>query len=271
MDVRLRKLASEQADVVAGWQLTEVGWTRAALDDWVRRNRWRIVHPGVYALARAPLTREQLWMAATLSAPGTALAGASAGACWGFRPWEGSFEVVVRQGSGGPRRLGGLLVMRTRVTETTTRDGIPIITPERTLIDLAASLPARAIAKATREAIRLKATTASSLLDALLKHRGRRGTKQLRELAERYKGLPIERARSDAESYALERLGPGPSVNVRIAGEEADLVWHDERLIIEIDGPQYHLFPDEDERKERAWRAAGYEVIRRGSDAVFSR
>jgi hypothetical protein len=209
-------------------------------------------------------------MAATLSAPGTALAAASVGACWGFRPWAGAFEVVVRQGSGGPKRLGGLLVMRTSTMETAVRDGIPLTTPERTLIDLAARLDARAIAKATREAIRLKLTTASSLLDALLQHRGRRGTRQLRELAERYKGLPIARARSDAESRALE-LVDGFELNVRINGYEADLVDHERRLILEIDGPQYHLFPDEDERKERAWRDAGYEVVRRSSDDVFSR
>lgn len=239
--------------------------------DHAERHRWHVVHPGVYALTQAPLTRRQRWVAATLTAPGTALAAASAGACWGFRPWEGAFEVVVRAGSGGPKRLGSLLVMRTRFVETTTHDGTPVTTPERTLIDLAARLPARAIAKATREAIRLRTTTASSLLDALSNHRGRRGTAELRALAQRYADLPIARARSDAESYALEQLGTGPQLNVRIGGEEADLVWPDDRLIVEIDGPQYHLFADEDARKEAAWRAAGYDVRRVSSDDVFSR
>src|SRR3954469_23113011 len=135
MDVR--GLAAAQADVVAGWQLREIGWTPKAVQRRLERG-WRVVHPGVYALTQAPPTRRQSWMAATLSAPGTALAAANAGACWGFRPWEGGFEVVVRQGSGGPRRMGGLLVMRTNHMETTVRDGIPITTAERTLIDLAA-------------------------------------------------------------------------------------------------------------------------------------
>jgi len=268
MDVR--QLAAGQADIVAGWQLRRLGWTRWQVERRVFEHRWRVVHPGVYALTQAPLTRRQSWWAATLSAPGTALGVASAGACWGFRPWEGAFEVVVRQGSGGPRRLGGLLVMRTSRMETTTGDGIRITTPERTLIDLAAQLPARAIAKATREAIRLRCTTASSLLDALSKHPGRRGSKQLRELAERYKGLPIARSRSDAESRALESV-EGFELNVKVGGEEADLVDRERRLIIEIDGPQYHLFPDEDARKEAAWREAGYEVRRISSDDVFSR
>ena len=271
MNVHLRELAADQADVVARWQLAAAGWATARIDDWVRRNRWRVVHPGVYSLTQSPLTRRQWWIAATLSAPGTYLAAASAGACWGCRPWDGGFEVVVRAGSGGPKRLGRLLVLRSRTLngEITEKDGIPITTVERTLIDLAATLPARPIAKATREAIRLKLTTVPSLLDELLKHRGRRGTAALRELAERYKDLPIVRARSDAESLALDLVRP-PQLNVRINGEEADLVWPEQRLIVEIDGPQYHLFPDEDARKEAAWRAAGYKVRRVGSEDVFS-
>jgi hypothetical protein len=270
MDVRVREWAARQADVVAAWQLTQMGWSWERVKHHARQEGWRRIHQGVYALTQAPLTRRQSWMAATLTAPGTALAAASAAACWGFRPCKAAFEVVVRQGSGGPRRMGGLLVMRTRLMEATTRDGIPITTVNRTLIDLAATLDARAIAKSVRVAIRLKLTTAPSLLDALLDHPTRRGTRQLRELAERYKDLPIARTRSDAEATALEQLQP-PQVNVRINGEEADLVWPEQRLIIEIDGPQYHLFPDEDARKEAAWRAAGYEVRRVSSDDVFNR
>src|SRR3954467_14164579 len=177
MDVRA--LAAAQTDVVAAWQLRAAGWTRWQVERRVFEHRWRVVHPGVYALTQSPLTRHQLWMAATLSAPGTALAAASAGACWGFRPWENSFEVVVREGSGGPRRMGGLLVMRTSAMEKTVRDGIPLTTPERTLIDLAARLDARALAKATREAIRLKTTSATALLDALSSQCALMGTKKL--------------------------------------------------------------------------------------------
>jgi very-short-patch-repair endonuclease len=54
-----------------------------------------------------------------------------------------------------------------------------------------------------------------------------------------------------------------------IAGEEADLVWADRRLIIEVDGPQFHRFRDEDERKESVWREAGFTVRRIASDDVY--
>jgi len=53
---------------------------------------------------------------------------------------------------------------------------------------------------------------------------------------------------------------PPPLVNHRVANEEADLVWLDSKRIIEIDGPQYHRFAEEDARKQRAWEAAGFTV-----------
>jgi hypothetical protein len=70
------------------------------IDHRVRQRGWRVVHPGVYALTNAPLTRRQLWIAATLTTPDSVLSHASAAACWGIRPFEGSFETVTRPGSG---------------------------------------------------------------------------------------------------------------------------------------------------------------------------
>ena len=245
------------------------------VDDRVARHGWRVIHPGVYAVNAAPLTRHQRWMAATLTTPDTVLSHASAAAAWGFRPFEGPYEVVCRPGHGGPRRVGNLLVLRSRTLDgdTTRRDGVPMTTAARTLIDLCAHLDARATGRAFREAIRLKVTTIAALAGALERHRGQRGTGRLSELVQRYRSLPYARTRSPAEARALEVLYDAgveiPLVNVRIAGEEADLTWPSRRLIIEIDGPQFHRFRGEDARKEDRWRAAGYEVRRISSDAVF--
>lgn len=54
-----------------------------------------------------------------------------------------------------------------------------------------------------------------------------------------------------------------------VAGEEADLVWPERKLIVEIDGPQYHRFADEDARKQTLWEGAGYVVSRVPSDDVY--
>lgn len=275
MDVHLRTLVSDQGNLVAVWQLLDLGWTRRRVQHLVEREHWQAVHEGVYALTLAPLTRRQLWIAATLTAPGTFLSHASAGACWGFRPWEARFETVVRRGSGGPRRIGALRVSRSKLLsdDVGTLDRIPITTAARTLIDLAPSLSRRAMGKAFREALRLRRTTARGVAATLDRHRGRRGTRFLWQLTDRYSSLPYSRCRSDAEARALEVLhdaGISPEkVNCQVAGEEADLVWVARRRIIEIDGPQYHQFRDEDLRKQDRWEAAGYTVSRIPSTVVF--
>jgi Protein of unknown function (DUF559) len=275
MHVRVRELAAGQGDLVAAWQLTALGLTRHAIAHRVGKWGWRVVHPGVYALSSAPLTQRQRWIAATLTTPDSVLSHASAAACWGIRRFDGSFEIVTRPGSGGRRRLGRVFVLHSETLDgdTTIRDGIRITSAARTLIDLAPSVGERDLARAFREAQRLKTTTPHLLLSALDRHRGRRGTGALSGLARRYGALPYERTRSDPEGRALELLHDAgvrmPRVNIRIAGEEADLVWPDERLILEIDGPQYHQFPAEDARKQRAWEGAGYVVRRIASDHVY--
>jgi very-short-patch-repair endonuclease len=276
MDVRaVRKLAARQADLVAAWQLIDAGWNRRAIEHWVGKWGWRRVHPGVYALTNAPLTQQQLWLAATLTAPGTVLSHASAAACWCFGQHKSRYQMVTRPGNGGRRTLGGVLVRRSTTLEgdTTRHQGIPITTGARTLVDQATHLNDKQLGRAFREALRLNATSTQQLFRALDRHGSRRGTARLKVLAARYGYLPYARTRSNAEAAALEVIHDAgiepPKVNVRIAGEEADLTWPERKLIVEIDGPQFHQFAEEDARKQRAWERAGYVVRRLPSPVVY--
>jgi hypothetical protein len=88
----------------------------------------------------------------------------------------------------------------------------------------------------------------------------------------RYARLQLDRCRSDAEAFALEVLDEAgidpPAVNAIVAGEEADLSWPG--LIIDIDGPGFHVLKDADARKTRTWTQAGNVVRRIGSDTLFA-
>ncbi len=187
------------------------------------------------------------------------------------------FETVTRPGSGGPRRHGSILVYRSSTLEgdCTTLRGIPITSVERTLLDLARWMGERALARTLREALRLRLTAMATLGDGLGRYHGRRGSRRLAIAVARYAGLPVERARSGAEIRALEILRaadrPLPLLNERIAGEEADLSWRSERLIIEIDGAPFHLDAGEDGRKQGNWEAAGWTVRRLPSEDVYER
>lgn len=275
MDTDLQRLAGGQADIVAVWQLRRLGWTQKRVYHWARSRGWRRIHAGVYAVNTAPLTRMQLWWAAALTAPATFLSHGSGGACFGFYRFEKPFEVVTRAGSGGRRRHGRLVVCRSPALEgeVTRHEGIPITTAERVLVDLAPGLVPKRMGRAFRESIRLKTTTAKRVQACLQRHEGARGTSLLRDLTARYAGIPYQRTRSDAEGRALEVLHDAgvqpPAVNVKVGGEEADLVWSARRLIVEIDGPQFHRFREEDARKEKVWRRAGFSVRRLPSGAVY--
>jgi hypothetical protein len=169
---------------------------------------------------------------------------ASAGAAWEMRPWDGRFEVVTARGSGGPRRFGDLLVCRARRIDHTTLYGFAITTPERTVCDLWPRLDEREQRKLLREALRLKRCTVPTLRRHLDAAPGRGRPASLTRLVDRYERLDLDRCRSDAEAYAVEllddaRVAP-PWVNRRVGGEEADLSWPQQRLIVEIDGGGFH-------------------------------
>lgn len=265
----LRQLAAGQAGCVASWQLRRAGLSRHAIAH--RTRGLRRLHDGVFLTGDAPVTRLQRWWAATLTAPGSILAFASAGAAYEMRPWDGGFEVIVRRGSGGPHRQGMLLVCRTKHIHQTTLNGLLITTPERTLADLWSRVddPARML----RNALRLNLLTIPSLDAHLQQASARQRPQSLTDHLKRHQSLKLHRCRSDAEAAAVVILAdakvPAPDINVRIAGEEADLSWPSRRLIVEIDGGTYHQDKLEDARKTAAWRAAGWHVERVPAAVVY--
>jgi very-short-patch-repair endonuclease len=156
---------------------------------------------------------------------------------------------------------------------TTTLDGLPVTTAERALADLAPGLDDRELARAVREALRLRITTCARLQVSLARAAPRNRPARLSALAARYARLPIAGTASDAESRALELLDaagfPTPRVNRVIAGHETDLSWPHPRHVVELDGPGFHQFADEDLRKQAAWERAGWTVARVSTGDVY--
>lgn len=259
--------------MVAAWQLRAAGWSRHKIAHHVTSRGWHRVHPGVYLLTQAAPTQLQLWWAAALTAPDTYLSHGSGGACYGYYRFNRPYEVVTRPGQGGRRRQGGILVFRSKRLdgEVTRHMGIPIMTAERVLADLTPGLTEKQASRCFREAVRLRHTNVPKLAGYVERRGGHPSL--LMDLARRYAPIPNHRTRSDAEARALELLHDAgvepPCVNIKIAGEEAGLVWIERKPIVEIDGPQYHLFRAEDERKAERWRRAGFAVRRIPSDAIY--
>lgn len=257
------KLASGQDELFARWQLLKAGWSHKQTRARARAEVWRTIHSGVYTRSLGPLTRRQRLRAATLTAPSTYLHALSATDAYGFHTWNGPYEMVVRPGSGGKRKYPGLIVARSSTLdgEVGTKDGLPIVCPERALIEVSALLREGQRRRAFREACRLNCTTANQIARALA---GQRGTAALAALCDRYATIPYHRCRSDAESHGLEVLHdagvPLPDVNVGVAGREADYVWRSRRLIVEVHSREFHPFAIDDLDKKIRWEGAGYTV-----------
>lgn len=232
---------------------------------------------GVWTSTRGSLTARQRRRAATLTAPDTALAKVSACLHWEIgdrRRQDSEFVVVMRKGWAGPKRFGDVLVCRTREPDFVTHADIPVTSVPRTLADVAQGLATKALRRAVIEALRLEHATWDELEAERLRRSRRPGMRRLGRILGDVAGLPVARTRSNAEAQALVRRRwagrPGVAVNEKVAGFEADLIDHERKLIIEIDGPAFHQDLELDARKEAAWRAAGYTVIRRASDDAYN-
>ena len=140
------------------------------------------------------------------------------------------------------------------------RDGIPVTTPARTLLDLAAVLQRHQLQQAINEAEILRLPGPHDLTQ---RHPTKRGTRALRALA------PPTHTKKDLEArfhtFLNDRRFPRPQTNTVIEGKEVDFAWPDRRLIIELDSWEFHrtrhAFED-DRRTDRRLKAAGWTVIR---------
>jgi hypothetical protein len=268
----IAELLEKQWDCLARWQLVHRGWRPGRIDAALRP--LRRVHDGVRTTTVGPLHDEQRWMAATLTAPGSVLAYASAAAFWGFRAYRSETQFVVRRGRAGRRRIGEVEVSFSPDREAVRARGMLVVPPARVLLDLAPHVTPRDLRRSVLEALRLRCCVKADLAAVLERRRGVPGSPALRRIVEEVQDLPIERTRSNAEAWALHRAvregrRPPDAINTTIAGFEADRIWWDLRLIEEIDGPGFHLDPVADAVRTAAWEGAGFTVTRRPSGDVY--
>lgn len=106
----------------------------------------------------------------------------------------------------------------------------------------------------------------SDVSQLLERYPARSGVPRLRALLD---AGPPALTRSEAEerllALVLRARLPRPRTNARVAGYEADLLWPEERLVVEVDGYAFHASRhafEADRRRDTAFTAAGFRVIR---------
>jgi very-short-patch-repair endonuclease len=155
---------------------------------------------------------------------------------------------------------------RLRDEECAIRDGIPVTSPIRTLVDLAAVSGSAAIERMVNEADRLDLVNPDTLRRALGDYRGQRGVARLRTVLD---PRTFRRTRSGLERSFLrlvERAGlPIPLTGEWVNGFEVDFFWPGLGLVVETDGLRYHRTPARqarDRRRDQAHTAAGMTQLR---------
>jgi hypothetical protein len=246
-DPAVAAIAARQHGVVSRRQMLDVGLGEAAIARRVQAGRLYRVHRGVYAVGHRGLSNEGRWMAAVLACgPGAVLSHRSAACLWRLLPAvEETIDVSVPT-DGGRKRRSGIRIHRTLAMaprSCTSRKGIPVTAPERTIADLRRVVTPAVLRRAIRQAETFGMQTGL----------GAKTVATRSELEDRFLGLCWR-----------HRL-PAPEVNVWIDRYEVDFLWREQRLIVETDGYRFHrgsqAFED-DHTRDLELRALGYAVHR---------
>jgi very-short-patch-repair endonuclease len=246
------------------------------------------LHPlfhGTYAVGHAGVSRRGRLLAATLACgPGAVVSHGTAAellGLWEFVPEEVDVIAAVEAG----RKISGICrrhVPAPLPGEVRVHESVPCTGPSRTIVDLAGILGEPALRAAVEEA-KVAGMLNVAEIDAVLAGPRRRGAPTLRAVLDDWRRYPTEiRVRSRLEAKLLPLLTrwalPIPLVNTKVSAGgrryELDFLWPERRLVVETDGGRYHGHPvarARDSARNRALRAAGYEVRRLTWDDLVER
>lgn len=267
-DFAIAVLAGRQHGVVTRVQLIHAGCTPAAIKHRVREGRLHQLHRGVYAVGHTKLTQDAAFAAAVFACgEGAVLSHRSAIEHWKMRGKNGG-PVHVTVPCGGKLRRG--IVIHRGTPEATTLRGIPVTTVPRTILDFARVAKPAEVARAINEA----------------KLRNLAGAAAIRKLPDDYPGHPgitaVKAALGDSPTRftrsGLERRFlrfcsshgiplPDCNVSLMIDGRpiEADCVWREHLLIVELDDLATHSSPasfNNDRARDRALAVEEWRPLR---------
>lgn len=268
----MSRLAAEQWGVVSLAELRDCGLTNRAISVRARQGRLHRIHRGVYAVGHLGLPREGVFLAAVKACGAEAvLSHFSAAAHWGLIDWDGRRPEVTVPGAGRPAHPG-LLVHRSRTLlprDVLSAGAIPVTSPTRTLVDIAARLDYRALRRTVRQAQSLRLCNLGQLTETVSRAGPRRG---IRKLARILATGPAP-TRSVLEDAVLELIVGGglaqPDVNVALllGGRRVipDFRWSEQGLVVEADGAAWHasrLAREDDVERQALLEAHGERVLR---------
>jgi very-short-patch-repair endonuclease len=279
IEERIAEIAARQHGAVTRAQLRELGLTDRAVSRRAARGCLHRLHQGVYRVG--PLVAPYLREMAAVLACGAGARASHRSAAWllemGPRPGSTSPVEVTVPGSRLVRRPA-MRVYRARyleagggvgdaATQVMTAHGIPVTSPVRTLVDLAAVLPVGEVEQAVARAERNGLVTLDAVAALLACYRGLPGIGALAAVLGQDGGPAFTRSALESRfADEVRRYGlPAPRFNVRVAGYEVDCWFETARLVVELDGRAYHRSwrsQTNDRRRDRDLAGHGIQVVR---------
>jgi hypothetical protein len=254
--------------VVSTEQLGRLGYGRNAVAKAAKVGRLHRVHRGVYAVGHQRLTWHGRCMAAVLASSPSVASHFSAGWLWGLtRSRPDRMHVTSRAGRRAERTFVTHRADLARL-DLARRDGIPVTSLARTILDLAVDLRERTVRRFIRKADDDKTFDLRAMEDLLGRTKGHRGQANVRTALEIYDETPAF-TRSDLERRFLELVReaglPMPSMNCFVAGFEIDAWWGEARFGVELDVYGTHgsrLSFEEDRERDDELLLTGIETTR---------
>jgi very-short-patch-repair endonuclease len=263
-------VAGRQLGLISTAQLQATGLGKNAIVTRRRNGLLSPIHRGVYKFGQQPMLPGAAEFGAVLAVESANVSHRSAAWLWGVIPSRpgGPVHVTVVGNSHHSRRT--VCVHRVPdlpADERTRKNGIPITTPARTLLDFASQATSDELERAIAEAYVLGLTTEEQLRTMLERHPRRSGAAALRAELDREGGPAWTRSEAERRMKHLLRQArlPAALTNQMIEGYPADFVWPDRRLIVEVDGYRFHSSRaafERDRKRDAVHTLAGYRVIR---------
>ena len=274
---RLNQIAASQHGLITVDQAVAAGLSPGQIRHKLATGEWLIMRRRVYAVAGAPATWAQAVAAAALSLqPAAWVSHATAGQLWGFPGVTGE-EIDVLVDVGRRVRMAGVRTHRSQAlfsADLAQHLRIPVTSPERTLVDLSATLDEVALGRMLDDALRRRLVRLERLrtcVGRLGKSPGRRPALVHALLAARLPGY--DPGDSDLETRVLRTLvaaglpAPVQQHRVRLGGRtfRIDLAYVAEKIAIEPDGWDSHRTRsafDDDRARANALVLDGWTLLR---------
>ncbi|MGI8845335.1 MAG: type IV toxin-antitoxin system AbiEi family antitoxin domain-containing protein [Thermoleophilaceae bacterium] len=266
---RLWELAERQHGVVTRQQLLAADLTDAAIRHRLAIGRLHALRRGVYAVGRPQTSREGTWLAALLSCGAhSALSHASGLALCRVRSGLGPQVIDVSVPRQLRRRQPNVRLHRLKrgTEEIRIRDGIPVLSPARLLLNAAATVSIQQLERDINIADAQGLISVDALGRAIRGFRHEPGVAALRAVV---LGHTFTLTDSELERIFLPVARsaelPDPLTRRYVNGFRVDFFWPDLGLVVETDGLRYHRTPAQQAKdlfREQTHKAAGVEALR---------